>query len=136
MPQLLIDRKQTIAGVQKQFNSAFPFLKIEFFRQAPIPGKGNAKNKMFIYDVKLNEIQNLNKVGTILLSNETTVSELEKLFKDEYGLYVQVFRKSGKVWLETNVTDDWSLEEQNKEGQALSRIIKKDRPDDFHLSED
>jgi hypothetical protein len=36
------------------------------------------------------------------------------------GLYVQVFRKSGKVWLETTATDNWSLYKQNEEGQELS----------------
>jgi hypothetical protein len=45
---------------------------------------------------------------------------LEKVFQDNLGLYVQVFRKSGKVWLETTATDNWSLFKQNEEGQELS----------------
>jgi hypothetical protein len=33
---------------------------------------------------------------------------------------VQVFRKSGNVWLETSATDAWSLKQQNQEGMDLS----------------
>jgi hypothetical protein len=33
----------------------------------------------------------------------------------------QVYRKSGKIWLETTVTDSWTLEEQNKQGESLSK---------------
>jgi hypothetical protein len=31
-------------------------------------------------------------------------------------LSVQVFRKSGKNWLETTASDQWSLEKQNAKG--------------------
>lgn len=48
-----------------------------------------------------------------------TVSELEQHFADVYGLSVQVFRKSGEVWLETTTTDNWSLEKQNQEAIDL-----------------
>jgi hypothetical protein len=30
---------------------------------------------------------------------------------------MQLFRNSGKIWLETGATDSWSLEDQNKEGE-------------------
>jgi len=49
-----------------------------------------------------------------------TVAEMEERFRDIYGLGVQVFRKSGTIWLETTVTDGWTLEDQNKQGEALS----------------
>jgi hypothetical protein len=49
-----------------------------------------------------------------------TVAELEQQFSDVYGLSVQIFRHSGKAWLETTVTDKWTLEKQNEQGKALS----------------
>ena len=52
-----------------------------------------------------------------------TVTELERQFRELYGLHVLVFRKSGKVWLETTVTDGWTLAEQNNQGEALSALI-------------
>jgi hypothetical protein len=48
------------------------------------------------------------------------VVELECLFEDQFGLFVQVFRRSGNLWLETTVTDSWSLQKQNEQGKELS----------------
>jgi len=67
------------------------------------------------------------------------VSELEKIFLEDYGLNVQVFRNSGRVWLETTMTDDWTLAEQNRQGEELSRkkTVKVSRysTDDYHEQE-
>jgi hypothetical protein len=38
----------------------------------------------------------------------------------EFGLCVQVFRKSGNHWIETSLTNSWTLEQQNREGFELS----------------
>ena len=123
MPELVINKQQTVAGIQEQFNSQFPFLKIEFFRQAPLSGIGNAKNKMIILDMKLDAIHGITKSGKIILSNQMTVAELERSFENEYGLFIQVFRKSGKIWLETTATDNWTLEQQNEEGRYLVKHL-------------
>lgn len=132
---LRIDSSQTISGVQKQFNDLYSFLRLEFFRQPPVSGAGNAKNKMITYDMKLRDIQNIVKAGEIKVSNQTLVSELENQFEKEFGLYVQVFRKSGKIWLETTATDNWTLEQQNEEGKSLNEQlnIKPDNPDDHDI---
>ena len=39
-------------------------------------------------------------------------SEFEKL-----GINIQLFRKSGNVWLQTTTTDHWSIAQQNKEAE-------------------
>lgn len=65
------------------------------------------------------------------------VSELEKLFKDKFKLAVQVFRKSGNLWLETTMTDNWSLLQQNNHGREIStNKITDPKPDDFDLTRD
>jgi hypothetical protein len=62
------------------------------------------------------------------------VHELETLFQNRLGLYIQVFRKSGKVWLETTATDDWSLFKQNMEGKEWSEVrpIEHEERPDYH----
>jgi hypothetical protein len=57
----------------------------------------------------------------LYLEQETPVWQLERLFEEEYGLHVQVFRKSGTVWLETTVSDDLTLEQQEARGKASDR---------------
>lgn len=64
-------------------------------------------------------IQNRNEIA---ITPDMTVVELEQCFNNIYGLGIQVFRKSGKGWLETTVTDGWTLKEQNKQGEALSKV--------------
>jgi len=49
-----------------------------------------------------------------------TINELEKKFREVFGLTVHIFRKSGFVWLQSTVTDGWSLREQNKQGESLN----------------
>ena len=120
---LIIDSSQTISGVQKQFNDLYSFLRLEFFKQPPVSGAGNAKNKMITYDMKLKDIQNISKSGEIKVNSQTVVSELEKQFEKEFGLYIQIFRKSGKIWLETTATDNWTLEQQNEEGKSLNEQL-------------
>ena len=41
-----------------------------------------------------------------------SVYELERSFKNLFGLNVQVSRKAGMIWLETTKTDKWSLQKQ------------------------
>jgi hypothetical protein len=113
----------------EQFNTAFPFLKIEFFREAPVSGRGNARSKMITTDLKLESIQVKSNSGKIILHKETTVTQLEDCFSNEFGLYVQVFRKSGRIWLETTATDNWTLEQQNEEGRSLDEHLKNDKED-------
>lgn len=121
--ELRIDSTQTIRSVQKQFNDLYSFLRLEFFKQPPISGAGNAKNKMITSDMKLKDIQSNQKPGKIIVSRQTRVSELESQFEKEFGLYVQVFRKSGRVWLETTATDNWTLEQQDEEGKSLNEHL-------------
>jgi hypothetical protein len=70
----------------------------------------------------LGECRTIHDSGTLTITPQMTVANLEQGFADVYGLSVQVFRKSGKVWLETTVTDNWTLEEQNRQGEALSKL--------------
>lgn len=51
---------------------------------------------------------------TIDLQPKMTVAELEAKLQD-HGIFAQVFRKSGDLWLETTRTDGWTLERVNEE---------------------
>ncbi|MBK9961781.1 MAG: hypothetical protein IPP06_10775 [Saprospiraceae bacterium] len=62
--------------------------------------------------------------GEIEIFPSTKVSTLENKFREVFGLHVQVFRKSGNVWIETTVTDDWTLEKQNNEAESFIKDIQ------------
>ena len=60
---------------------------------------------------------------SVVITSKMTVTEIEKSFNRFYGLNTQILRKSGNIWLGTTVTDNWTLEEQNKQGESLSTQI-------------
>ncbi len=115
---MLTIKADKLSHIQKEFNELFPFLKLEFFQRAHKAYEGSAKALMIKDDLILNRTQN-NK-ETIAVNENMLVSELENLFLERFGISAQVFRKSGNMWLETTMTDDWTLKRQNDEGMELS----------------
>lgn len=120
--KILINDRRKIHAIQEDFNKQFPYLKLEFFSKPHSIGGGSPKKNMKVSSKTLGECRTIHDSGTITITPEMSVSNLEQNFRDVYGLSVQVFRKSGKVWLETTVTDKWTLEEQNRQGESLSRL--------------
>ncbi|ASS50417.1 MAG: hypothetical protein A3D31_12685 [Candidatus Fluviicola riflensis] len=118
----------TIADVQQQFSERFPYLKLEFFSKRHRPGNGTHLKFLLPHDQRLGDIRKTHNEGEIDIYPDMRVSELEQLFGTHYDLGVQVFRKSGKTWLETILTDSWTLREQNKEGEFLSTRIQPEPP--------
>lgn len=122
---IVIDESQSIESIQKKFNNAFPFLKIEFFKNPHSVGFGSKKKRMYeAGSIKLIDLNKNFKRGRVSIDTNRTVANLESDFQNQFGLNIQVFRKSGKVWLETSVTDSWTLGEQNIEGLRFSQDSK------------
>lgn len=121
--KITINDRRKIFAIQEDFNLMFPFLKIEFFAKPHKVGGASPKKFMKSSSKTLGECRTVHKKGSVTITPKMTVSELEQSFADTYGLSVQVFRKSGKVWLETTITDGWTLEEQNRQGEELSSKI-------------
>ena len=117
-----VNDKRKIFAIQEEFNALFPYLKLEFFSKPHKPGGASAKKFVKHNSKTLGECRTVHNNGNITITPEMTVLDLEQCFGDVYGLGVQVFRQSGKVWLETTVTDHWTLEEQNRQGEALSKL--------------
>ncbi|HAD10809.1 MAG TPA: hypothetical protein DCF33_00065 [Saprospirales bacterium] len=111
--QLELSSNKTIGSLQTEFSTSFPGLKIVFFSKPHGEHKGSAA-KFLIQDknLTLGQLSPDIKSGSIQVFPELVVWQLEKQFEEGFGLHVQVFRKSGRTWLETSVTDDLTLAEQ------------------------
>jgi hypothetical protein len=126
-----------IGEIQKEFNEAFPFLKIEFFKTRSFSRSEYMAHQIISSQHKIGDGQLAITDGDIEIAEEMKVKELEKIFKDQFSLAVQVFRKSGNLWLETTMTDNWTLQQQNDHGREISTVKnKKDDPEDFDLKRD
>lgn len=117
---ITINDKRKIHAIQEKFTELFPYLKLEFFSKPHKSKGGTAKKFMKSGSKTIGECRTVHKEGTITITPQMTVAQVEDTFRDVYGLSAQVFRKSGKIWLQTTVTDGWTLEEQNSQGKALS----------------
>ena len=116
-----ISNKKKIAALQEEFNHLFPFLRLEFFSKPHYSYEGNSRKYLISDSKTIGDCSKAHQRSTISITPGMKVEELEKIFQDIFGLFVQVFRQSGKVWLETTMTDDWTLAEQNKQGEELSK---------------
>src|SRR5688572_13250898 len=115
---LAISKEKTIQDLQLDFNRQFPFLKLEFYKR-DATGKVSRGKKNLPYFFTLQQA-GLKSNGSLDVRHDMTVASLEGMFSSQFGLDVQVLRKSGIVWLETTVTDQWSLEKQNEHGREIS----------------
>ena len=135
--QLHIAPNRLIGEVQKEFNEAFPFLKIEFFKTRSLSRSEFMAHQIIPSTRKIGDGQQTITDGDIEIAEEMKVKELEKIFKDQFSLAAQVFRKSGNLWLETTMTDNWTLQQQNDHGREISTVKNtKDMPEDFDLNRD
>ena len=121
--KITINDHRKIYAIQEEFNQLFPYLKLEFFSKPHKYAGASAKTFIKHSSKTLGECRTIHNKGELSILPQMTVFDLEQRFGDVYGLGVQVFRKSGKTWLETTVTDGWTLEEQNKQGEELSKAV-------------
>jgi hypothetical protein len=117
--QIFINDQKPIVNLQEEFNKVFPYLRIEFHirgnthTEFPRPPVRYLKKTFGDYRPE-------NPAAEFCITPETTVFELDNNFRHSYGFGVQIFRKSGKAWLETTMTEAWTLDEQNTQGRELS----------------
>jgi hypothetical protein len=115
--EMLINDYNNFQTIQVDFNRIFPYLRLEFISKSGEVGSAQ---------VRINSAQKplsnyrIDSDNIITITPEDTVGDLEKKFLQIYGLNVLVLRKSGKAWLETSLTESWTLAEQNKQGEQLS----------------
>lgn len=131
-----INKTRTFKELQQDFNEYFPFLKIEFFKRGHAVEEGSSASKMIRTNQHLKDIGSIKEEGQLDLTPTMTVASFEQTLLDRFGLAIQVFRKSGNLWLETTMTDQWTLGQQNEHGREISSPptpSKTEKPD-FELS--
>lgn len=119
--ELLIKQTDTVGDLKKQFSALFPNLKISFFKQKHRQKQASSPAKRLHAETLLQVINPKLSSGIFQFSSQCPVADFEQRLQREFGLPVQIFRRSGNAWLETIQTDERSLWEQNAMGaQQLS----------------
>jgi len=121
-----INSQTTIEDLFNYFTGMFPYLKIELYKKAHNAHEGSPKTDELSHNLKLTEINPELENEEFNFHGQMKVSEFESMMSNKLKLHVQVFRKSNEIWLQTSVTDDWTLEKQNGKGE---RSMQHNYPD-------
>lgn len=114
-----IQDNRQLKDLQADFKKEFPFLKIEFFREAHKHGIDSNEIEKLDVNHRVGDIRTIKTSGEMPLDGTMTTSIFESSVADNFGLNVQVYRKEHGKWLQTWVTDIWTLEEQNNRSKVM-----------------
>lgn len=130
--KIVVNKNKKLRTIQEEFQKSFPFLKLEFYSNTHKNAEGSTKKSTLNNNLTVGETPKFYEDGIINIEKTMKVCELEKAFSDTFGLNVQVFRKSNDMWLQTTITDNWSLEKQNRSGMEMNTPEKlSPKEDDF-----
>ncbi len=118
---IYISEEAIVGDLQKRFSEFYPYLKLAFYRNPHQLGECSPKEELVPAEMPIDKIRMIHNSGWIDISGYRMAAAVEHDFKREFGLNVQVLRKSGGLWLETTGTDNWTLEELNVAGRPAKR---------------
>ena len=128
--KILLQSNRKVGDIREEFNNSFPYLQLVFLSKKE-DAKGVAATEEIEPGARLIEVSGILKEGDIEIRSTETVKEVERRFEKQYGLPVRILRKQKGVWLDTIVTDDLTLHEQNTWGREASKPLKIKLDDGF-----
>jgi hypothetical protein len=107
-------RQRLFMEVQRQFNENYPFLSIQWVKRT---------GGIVINRAEGRETQQAASLlaRDIGLSDDMRVADLEAALEQWFGYPVQVLRRAGNSWMETGMTRNWTLLQQNEQGRNIAR---------------
>lgn len=116
---LEISDHKSIGSLQREFAVLFPFLRITFFAGPYYPGNF-AGGLPFSGRKLIRTVRLRHNNGGMEVHPRHTASHIEKCFRERFGLFVQVYRRSGQGWLPVTYDDKRTLVEHNDIGQGAA----------------
>ncbi len=111
--EIKIEAGKTFGKVQEEFTQTFPYLKIDYVSTG-------IHSKELCLTKENGHTKVADKISFIILTDNTTVKEIVYYFKELFNLSIKVQRKSDGHWVETMLTENWTLTKQNLEGKNLA----------------
>ena len=115
--KLFIGKESKAEDVKYLFTLCYPYLKIELFKKPSVLNVLDRKDLALV-----NRFESISGSALIDIDKNITVAHLENDFA-LLGLKAEIFRRCGNVWVETSLTESWTLHQQNLEGEEISRQI-------------
>lgn len=118
--KLVVHNNLSLKVLQEEFQSQYPYLKIELYSIPYSSGENGRRNNNLIDQLTIGEAAKYTTDKPVIIYDSMTVADLENAFLEVFGLRAQIFRKSKGTWLLTSTTDDWSLAKQNRKGKEMN----------------
>jgi hypothetical protein len=115
---LYISDSKTVQDLQDRFNKCFPYLKLEFYKDADDRFKQCDKSNLIKSHTFIADIKNKSRSGILDIKSWDKTSKLKQELKDLFGLNVQIFRMYGNQWIPTTYSDELTLGQQTELAKA------------------
>ncbi len=112
MAELKIKKEIELSKIKEWFSTSFPNLKIEVFKEKHKDFKGNEAASLIKEDNIVVSLKDQTTESSFSLFEDYSTALVEHMFLAKLNINAQVYRKSGRVWLQTTTTDNWTLKEQ------------------------
>ncbi|MBX7240855.1 MAG: hypothetical protein K1X92_03835 [Bacteroidia bacterium] len=134
--KLIIQKNEPISTIQEAFHQYFHYLKIEMYSRSHEIHDLSSNKQQLAHNTLFSAIATLKKEGEFEFSEDTPTGNFEMKLWEEFGIGVQVFRRSGHLWIQTASTDDWSLMKQNEESRIMNQTETKAEVPDYTDTKD
>lgn len=121
---MLITDNKTLKQLKEEFQEKFPHLNINFYKKAHEASEGNTNEQMLDENLTIANVRTTQNEGEMSIDGHLKTSTFEQLLKEKYGINAQVFRKAGELWLQTTITDHWTLAEQERAAQEYEKKVE------------
>lgn len=107
---LYINDSKTVQDLQERFSKCFPYLKLEFYKEAEDRFKSNLiKPNTFI-----SEIRTVSSSGILDIKSWDKTSKVKQELREHFGLNVQIFRMYHDQWIPATYSDELTLRQQTE----------------------
>lgn len=123
---ITLNTQTSIKQIQESFANRFPFLKIEFFIDANHDGINTANEMIKDHNLTLGGLATQNISTNLEIHGTQTITEMEQLFKNNFGVIAQVFYKRNNNWLVTSTSDKLTLNELNQKAEDHAKPVSEE----------
>lgn len=110
---LYISDHKTVEDLQDRFSDCFPYLRIEFYKEADdAREKEYEKTNLIKSYERIGDIRNKSHTGVLDIKSWDKTSVIKKEFKEVFGLNIQLFRLYKDQWIPTTYSDELTLKQQ------------------------
>jgi hypothetical protein len=123
--------ESTLKELQDSFSKLYPNLKLGFFVDLNNDGTYTADELIKNLHLKLDFFNPKIEKGSLSVAPNTKIVDFETEAFQLWGVDVQVFRSSAKLWLATKQTDHKSFFEQQEMSIHMNHTIEPSTPLDY-----